>query len=309
MDDQRKNVIEDTVRNLQLEMWAHHAELLPGHGHTRSPFDMLHPWLAAHFLNLKYIEEPALDRFGRAMVGHEVAGFVDRSRRLIAVSTDFDSETRRFTGAHEICHFLLHPNLENLHRDRPIKGMSHITQQQPIVEREANFGGGCFLMPRKLVEKHFKKVHGCAIADYRFTESEAWRLRPNDSASILQAQANKRNRAVALANYRLGVYQSLARCFDVSPSAMAIRLEELSGHKRKIEEKFMLKTKMGLITAALSLLTAPVTFYITCLQQRQTVTAQDSKPSENIEATTTGNGSPIVQGVNGDYLLRTGYKV
>jgi hypothetical protein len=221
----RKDQIEDLMTHLQVSMWDIRHDLL---GKTPSPFDLLNPRVIAHFLGLQYVEEPNLDRFGSAKVGYQVAGFLNRSRRLIAVSADLKSEEeRRFTGAHEIAHYLLHRNLENLHRDRPMKGMFHVVEEKSPIEREANFAAGCILMPRKLVDSHFSKMHGCRIQNYRFTEDECWRLNPDDHASLLRSPPDKRARAVALAKYRIGMFQSLSRCFNVSPASMAIRLEEL----------------------------------------------------------------------------------
>jgi Zn-dependent peptidase ImmA (M78 family) len=53
-----------------------------------------------------------------------VAGLIDRQQGVIAVSRAYSSETMRFTGAHELGHYLLHED-EVMHRDLPVDGGCH----------------------------------------------------------------------------------------------------------------------------------------------------------------------------------------
>lgn len=88
------------------------------------------------------------------LVPVQTAGFIDREGGRIVVAQQFPSDYRRFTGAHEVGHWLLHPKL-TYHRDRPLKGHEQLMLQRPREEYEADVFAAELLMPSKYLCKCF----------------------------------------------------------------------------------------------------------------------------------------------------------
>lgn len=220
-----KAKIEGLARQLHMELWERRADFWPER--DPSPFEILDPELVAEHLGIGYALSESLGRFGARGMQFEVAGSVDRHRRVISVSRKFPFETMRFTGAHEIGHWLLHPG-EVMHRDRPIKGMEGVLEHsRPLDEKEADYFAGCFLMPEKLVRRTFHRLFG---KDLSFDEETAFELSPNDFSAFLRPRDNSLSRELIIATAQRfnGLrFRSLAEQFSVSPRSMAIRLREL----------------------------------------------------------------------------------
>jgi hypothetical protein len=89
----------------------------------------------------------------------EIAGYIDRAARKIVVAQKFPLEWRRFTTAHEIGHWILHPEFVN-HRDLPLMGGERANKSRPQKEREADLFAAEFLLPSKLLRKVFKSCFG-----------------------------------------------------------------------------------------------------------------------------------------------------
>lgn len=224
MNQTRKTEINRCARQLLRDMWQNRGQLVTG---TPSPFQMLNPERTAAFLGLQFDVVPTLGRFGSGDDKFEVAGIIDRFAGRIAVSAAFDSNVQRYTAAHELGHYCLHPNSAVSHRDRPVKGWLSAGAGRPQIEAEADYFAACYLMPDRLVEAAFERSFGVSIQHFTFNESEAWRMCPDDSESLLRPRPGARARGLALARFKAGARQSLAEVFLVSPQAMAIRLEEL----------------------------------------------------------------------------------
>jgi len=140
----------------------------------------------------------------------------------------FPQETIRFTGAHEIGHWLLHPK-EVMHRDRPVKGLVVEASSRPAQEKEADYFAACFLMPRRLVTKALESTFSVR-SPFIFDDTASFHLRPDDLESLLRPDDGAWDRAVSLASaesYSGRHFHSLAKQFRVSVSTMAIRLKEL----------------------------------------------------------------------------------
>lgn len=217
--------IEDLARQLQIEIWERRSEYWP----DRQPsyFEVLDPELAADHLGIGFALRETLGKFGSGNAKYEVAGSIDRSRNLISVSRKFRTDTMRFTAAHEIGHWLLHP-WAVMHRDRPIKGMeTGLEQERPLIEKEADYFATCFLMPGKLVERTFSRLFGRGFV---FDDAAAFQLSPGDPEAFLRPRHRSLSRELILATARKfeGLhFKSLAEHFSVSPTTMAIRLKEL----------------------------------------------------------------------------------
>jgi uncharacterized protein DUF955 len=134
----------------------------------------------------------------------------------------------RFTGAHELGHWLLHPG-ERMHRDRPIQGIAEPRARRPPFEVEADYFAACYLIPGKLlvtaIENTFR-VRTPIVVD----DTVAYHLRPNDHESLLYADRGSFAVEVAVASattFNNRHFWSLAEQFQVSITSMAIRLREL----------------------------------------------------------------------------------
>ncbi|MEQ1813508.1 MAG: ImmA/IrrE family metallo-endopeptidase [Candidatus Nitrotoga sp.] len=219
--------IRNLVRELHKEIWTKQKQLWPDKQMT--PLQMLSPAKAAELYGVSYTEVDDLGcgNFPYGISNMRVAGLLHRTAKKIIVSTMFPIETVRYTAAHEIAHWLLHPN-EIAHRDRPIDGSNKSGEIRPAIEQEADYFAACFLMPENLLIAQFKQLFG--KVPFIFNEASAFHLGGNDIDTLLFASNNSLDREFALA--RCGSYQgkqfhSLAKQFRVSDSAMAIRLKEL----------------------------------------------------------------------------------
>lgn len=189
---------------------------------------MLDPSVASKVLgfNFEYFEE--LGRFGSQGNRFEVAGILNRNERKIAISLKFSPQTRRFTAAHELGHLVMHPD-EKMHRDRPIKGLAGETLSRAPKEAEADHFAACWLMPRNYVRTRLESTF-CTKAPFIFDDNAAFYLCRDDPDSLLRADHDSLDQALAIASARSYAgkhFCSLADQFLVSAKSMAIRLMEL----------------------------------------------------------------------------------
>ena len=218
--------IEKSVRELHIQMWKERRALL-GKESVR-PEELLEPELAAAVLGVDFEYYEELGRFGSGLDRYEVAGLIDRDDNKIAVSLVFRGAQRRFTGAHEVGHWVLHPD-QVLHRDRPIDGIRLDRTPRPPKEKEADYFAACFLVPARLAIEAMEftfQVNGKFV----LTHQTAFLLRPDDPEFLLTAGTDSWDLALAVAtvkSYNGRHVKSLAEQFQVSPSTMAIRLQEL----------------------------------------------------------------------------------
>lgn len=218
--------IESEARKLQIQLWRNREKLL--HGASAQPLDVFQPELAASFLGVRYEVYDRLPGFGQGVTRFEVAGLVDRQANKIAISSRFKAETMRFTGAHEIGHWMLHPN-EVMHRDRPIHGFADLSMSRDPVEREADYFAACFLVPRRLLTDafHARFQDRTPLA---LNDTSAFWLTGNQPELLLGADSGSMSFALAVASarrYEGRPFESLAELFGVSIGTMAIRLREL----------------------------------------------------------------------------------
>ncbi len=220
-----KKNIELYARNLQIEIWKQKDQLWPeGRPSLTQMFD---PAIAAKILGVQYEHVEELGGFGLKNDKFEVAGFINRSHKSILISKQFSKETMRFTGAHEIAHWLMHPN-ENMHRDRPINGLTSNSYKKPPLEAEADYFAACFLMPRKLVINCLKETFKIPVP-FEINDTTAFYLSPADPSAIINKDTLNAAKAIASAtSFGSMHFNSLAQQFGVSVSTMAIRLVELN---------------------------------------------------------------------------------
>jgi Zn-dependent peptidase ImmA (M78 family) len=219
--------IQHAAHRLHKEIWDNQERLWPNRHLT--PFQMLAPEVAAHILGLDYQLLPNLGSplFGREGERFKAAGLMNRSIRRIAVSTEFPPNVIRFTGAHEVGHFLLHED-EVMHRDKPLDGSAR-GQSRPPKEREADYFAACFLIPARLLLDAFAAQFQMK-GPFPFTDTTCYHLNPSDPWSLLNAERDSLDREISLArcarfNNRNLIPLSVQ--FGVSDIAMAIRIKEL----------------------------------------------------------------------------------
>ncbi|MAY35835.1 MAG: methenyltetrahydrofolate cyclohydrolase [Spongiibacteraceae bacterium] len=219
--------ITSQARHLHREIWNHQDTLWPDR--QLRPIDMLDPQAACSVLGLGYqIFDNSTTAFSFRGQRYKVAGLIDRQSQKIAVASALSTPVARFTAAHEVGHWILHPN-EVMHRDRPVDGSKALDGRRSQTEREADYFAGAFLMPEKLLAKEFQARFGSI--PYAVNETVAYWLNPSDPETLLRAEERSLERELALAKCRSLCgrhFTSLAEAFKVSPGAMAIRLNQLS---------------------------------------------------------------------------------
>ena len=183
---------------------------------------MCDPEAACQLLDLKYLPDSHLGTFG----GTATAGMLDRDNRAVLLSSKQSFESLRFTAAHEVGHWLLHPG-QNMFRDRA--PTSRGGGGRPILEQEADFFAACFLAPPKLVRLAFharfplrEPITNTGAICYNISMRDGQYLEGLPAGSIEFALAIPR--ADTFNGQR---FKPLYNLFNVSPSAMAIRLQEL----------------------------------------------------------------------------------
>lgn len=218
------STFEEHAHDVRLSIWNRRHELFNGNVPT-NPLDLLEPAVALHLEGFEVRTDPALGEMWEAGGRVRVAGIVDQRGRIVRVSPGLSDQERRFTTAHELAHVRLHPEMSGLHRDRPISGPC---SRKDSRERDADSFASSFVMPAKLLIRRFRECFAMEV--FRLNEDAVFGLR---MGTVDQAQRHMRcprdvSFVLARASSFMGVaFEPLSRFFRVSPTAMAIRLEEV----------------------------------------------------------------------------------
>lgn len=225
-----RNTIAATneARKLLRRLWSRRKEFWSRDISPEELFPLDVSSVIHNFLRIK-VEEPEEIP---AEEGLEIAGFIDRAENRIVAAQKYKIQWRRFTLAHELGHWLLHPSVV-YRRERPIMGSERTDYRRPHEEVEADAFAAELLMPTKLLNKVFSEIFGTPIDgripndDLAFWFSNALSIKIKPSELIAY---EPRRRALLLAQAK--TWKSvpiipLADRFGVSPTAMAIQLEEL----------------------------------------------------------------------------------
>jgi hypothetical protein len=162
----------------------------------------------------------------------QTAGIVDRFANKIVISQKFQREVRRYTTAHELGHWTLHPSAP-YHRDRPLFGGERANISRPIVEQEADLFAAELLMPSKILRTVFENHFRAPIDGREPNATLAYVLSMGTNRTIRAidlATKGQRYRSVMVAqtaSFGKAFFVPLAVKFGVSPTAMAIQLEDL----------------------------------------------------------------------------------
>jgi hypothetical protein len=219
----QKSEIESAARKVQFEIYSR-RELLWPNG-VPNVLEIFCPFRIADQLDLQI-------HFWDKIPSHngvdKTAGAFDRANMAIAISNEFQPQVQRFTLAHEIGHFVLHPNVGKnlLHRDRPVFYVSE--GSRPQIEKDADYFAACLLIPRKVLEQQFFARFG-SKKPLPLSEAVLYNLGVLNPDEIFSAPYGSMKFANAVARaefYNGNRFYSLAQVFKVSPSALAIRLRE-----------------------------------------------------------------------------------
>ncbi len=222
----QKTLIEKEARRVQYEIWTRRKNLWPlGEPSLVAMFD---PAVVAKFLDLSYEIRTSLATDGARGSNFEAAGLLDRRRRIIAVSSKFPYPVQKFTGAHEIGHYLLHPSFGDgtAHRDRPMFGVQE--GGRPVYEQEADYFAACLLVPKKLLLSAFQ-ARFQTKTPLQLTDGVAFSLGIKNPSHLFSAPRGSLSFPIAVAaaqSFGGRRFDSLADCFGISPTAMAVRLRE-----------------------------------------------------------------------------------
>lgn len=215
--------IEKLARRIQLALWKY-KELIWSDKPPQSTLAILQPERVIKLLNYAFSK---VDTLGVNEQNEEIAGIINNRDYTVKISKMYKPDVINFTTAHELGHALLHDTLE-LHRDLPLDG-SEVERAKSPEEIQANKFAAAFLMPKKTLSQLFyDRFH-----TYRFTvNEETARLLENVSVYELRRKIKSKrdlSRMIAKCDYySYTPFDSLAKTFQVSLEAMAIRLEELN---------------------------------------------------------------------------------
>lgn len=216
--------IETLCQSIQRDLWrdarsAEGAEL-------RDPLAILEPGVALERLGFELISVASLGTMEHGGTDYQVAGEVDFQSKKVYVS-NFSRDVQLFTAAHELGHVALRHYAGNgtLHRDRPLSGP---TQRRARQEREADSFAACFLMPRKPLMSEFRDRF--YTDNFVLNDESAFHLCCAGLQEVRMRNRSTRDLSMTLA--RAGTFAGypfvpLHQRFRVSPTAMAIRIEQL----------------------------------------------------------------------------------
>ncbi len=218
--------MEKLVRDFQNKLWLE-RERIWGKGALTNAMNVINPKdVLQKVLGYTYIESGSLGMHAIGDEIFEVAGVIDKNKKLISISNNYSREIMNFTLAHELGHLVLHEQAV-LHRDRPFDGST--TVPKDLLEQQADKFAAYFLMPAPIVRDVFYEMFG--TEKLRMDEGIALALAVGNLGEFRARCKDQRGFAMVIAQtefYGGKSFNSLAKIFKVSPGAMAIRLMELS---------------------------------------------------------------------------------
>lgn len=216
--------VERIAIDLQRKIWRARNQLWPN-GAPKSAMAMLDPAKACKLLGYEFEVADTLGVYSDRPGKIAVAGQIDRSKKQVRISAEFDTPVQMFTAAHEVGHLLLHPHLNSLHRDRGLNGMGVARNR---VELEADKFAVYFLLPEKLVRSEFE--YSFLTTSFFLNEDTAYALLGSSFHGLKKLSESQRKLSRHLASaksYNGKNFYSMAERFGVTAETMAIRLEEL----------------------------------------------------------------------------------
>lgn len=230
MTHQEQTSIRQAATRLQRSLWKKRKEIWSTppdlEGLLPIPLDVV----ARVLLGVR-LEEPEEIPAAHRTPEFETAGFIDRAEGRIVVAQKHRFEWRRFTLAHEIGHWLIHTGT-NYHRDRTLNGGERANPCRPKCEQEADLFAAELLMPTKQLTRTFMERFGAQFDGRRPDPSVAFWLSTGTPFRVneIDLSSNLRYRAMVISetnSFGTRHFTPLVKTFGVSPTAMAIQLEDL----------------------------------------------------------------------------------
>lgn len=217
--------IESRVNYLHAMMWDFRSNFW-SQNPPQDKISTLDPKIAIEKLKYIYKVELSLGIDSTSGKIYEIAGLINMEKKEISISQQFSLDVQNFTAAHELGHALLH-NQTVMHRDRPVDGVSK-REKREIEEKQADRFAVFFLMPANEVKVRFEETFGAKSLS--LNQDTAILLNKKDYFELKNLCTKRRDfsRVIASAETIANTSKtSLAKQFNVSVEAMAIRLEEL----------------------------------------------------------------------------------
>lgn len=215
------NEIESLASEFQNLLWKHHKSIWGVS--LESPRQILDSQtIFEKVFDYDFGEFPYIDNDDD---GTECAGFIDQRERHVVLSNNYAREVKNFTAAHELGHAIMHKQTV-LHRDMPLDSSSFGPRTE--TEKQADKFATCFLMPRKQVVKTFYELFG--TKKLLINNDTAFSLIRGSESDLRSKIKSRRDFALKIASAEIfagNPFKSLAQQYNVSLTAMAIRLEEL----------------------------------------------------------------------------------
>ncbi|MDX3915378.1 MAG: cyclodeaminase/cyclohydrolase family protein [Pseudosphingobacterium sp.] len=219
--------IENCVVKLQLLIWKN-REKIWSKEIPKSPIDILKPNIIfKNLLGYSFHKQDDLGLSDARGTISDIAGLIDQEKRVVLISNQFPVQIQSFTAAHELGHAILHKQ-SILHRDLPIDGTEQ-RKKRPLTEKQADRFATFFLMPGKQVIKEFQERF---LTDkFIIDDNTAFNLnqtKPSKLAAECQDLRGLCRKLTEAESFAGTPFISLAKLFNVSVEALAIRLEELN---------------------------------------------------------------------------------
>jgi len=183
--------------------------------------------IAIELLSLEYEE---LEEIGHLSIGPlrvTLAGLLDRDKSLIAVSARLSLEIRRFTAAHEIGHFVLHPEITSLRED-PRTDAALRAPLRSVRGKEADLFAAELLMPERFFNQVFANLWGDDDIDGgQLDDDRAYYLTQGKLSARDISKLSRLERAKLVAReipMTTADALPMAEIFGVSPTAAGIQL-------------------------------------------------------------------------------------
>lgn len=215
--------IELIAREIQIDLYR--AGRLGKNSSSEQLIDIFDPAVA---LNRYGFSVETVDAIGYSDVAGrrcEVAATINLKSKRIEIAAGFPLPVQRFVLAHELGHFGLDHELEVMHRDLPLE--KGALTYRPL-EADANKFASVFLIPEKLLLAQFISCFG--TDRLKVNHESAWLIFgvSDDVAYPRYKHLRQITDFIARTGTFAGrQFKPLHQQFRVSPTAMAIRLEEL----------------------------------------------------------------------------------
>jgi len=225
----REQFICKQARELAIKLWRLIQEQERGRVTALELLPIEPRLVATQLLGLTFEEPDEIGSVARANSMVEVAGLLSRPEKKILVARGSRPEVRRFTGAHEIGHYVLHSEVTEL-RESPTIDAPTRNPFKPLREKEADMFAAELLMPRKVLREVFSSLFGPTIDHTSLNDDQTFYLTSGKLSASQLALMSPLELAKLVAE-ESSFISADARClthiFGVSAIAMALQLTRL----------------------------------------------------------------------------------